>query len=93
MRGSTILIVLAMTVVFATRNASADPNALALISTFESVCLESNGSQDFIIKWVGKNQLREVTGSDALKVYAGSIGHAWWIQIESSYAIVAIRKI
>ncbi len=82
-----------MIVGFAVGDASADPNALALISTFESVCLDSNGSLDFITQWVGKNQLQEVNGPDARKVYAGSNGHAWWMQVESSYVIVAIRAV
>ncbi len=93
---SIIFIILAMIVAFAVKDARADSNALALISTFESVCLDSNGSLDFITKWVDKNQLREITGADARKVYAGSagnIGHAWFMQVESSYVIVAIRAI
>jgi hypothetical protein len=85
--------VLAISFAFSVHPAHADSGAASLISTFESACIESNGSQEFIRKWVHKEQFEEVTGTDARKLYAGTVnaGYAWFKQTKSTILIVAIR--
>jgi hypothetical protein len=87
--------VLALSFMFSVNHADADSGAVALISTFEAVCMESGGSQEFIRKWVDTEHFEKVTGTEARKLYAGTAngGYTWFKQTETAILIVAIRPV
>lgn len=86
-------VVITLLFMFSVHHANADSSAVPLISTFEAVCLEGNGSQEFIKKWVDKEHFKAVNGLDARKLYAGTTeaGRAWFKQTDTAILIVAIR--
>jgi hypothetical protein len=91
------LIMLVSTILFilSVHHANADSSAVPLISTFEAVCIESNGSTEFIRQWVHKENFEDVNGLDARARYAVTTdaGYAWFKQTDTTILIVSIRKI
>lgn len=91
------IIVILLAFVFSFGTTKADTNSDAMMFVFESVCLASHGSKEYITQWANEKQLQEVIGEDARKVFSGIRSNskawnikAWWFKTEQAVVILEI---